>query len=543
MPHGGPEQCGKGRTSKVKQPIGDFQSLHALAFDLAVVGMALAAPDSTLLQANASFCDLLGYTREELLALPAGAIVHPDDRQDEAARHARVLAGVGTSERALVSLLHRNGEAVRVEATRSLVPQERGRPARLLLQVRETGAAHAAQSALREAQARLESASQRVREQAQLLEHSREAIVVHDLDHTIRHWNAGAQSVFGFRAEEAIGQTFATLMGPAAALPVAAFRQLLDHGEWMGQVECADSQGHILVVERHCMLLRDARGQAASVLAIHTDITERRRAEKEIVLLNNLLEQRIRKRTAELEESNEDLRDFAYSLAHDLRAPLASIDGFSAQLEVRLAPVLDRDTRHYLTRVRAGVKLMSDLTDALLALADLSNTPLLHQGVDMSAVARAIAERLREQDPDRHSEFVIEETPPAQGDVRLLANMMENLLGNAWKFTSKMERAQIVFGGQAWPNGSYLYHVKDNGAGFDPAYAYKLFGPFQRLHTADEFEGTGIGLAMVRKIVSRHGGRVWAESMPGEGASFYFSLNESGGSPAARGNTAPSPLS
>jgi light-regulated signal transduction histidine kinase (bacteriophytochrome) len=111
---------------------------------------------------------------------------------------------------------------------------------------------------------------------------------------------------------------------------------------------------------------------------------------------------------------------------------------------------------------------------------------------------------------------------------------MENLLGNAWKFTSRTERARIVFGGQSWPNGSYLYHVKDNGAGFDPAYAYKLFGPFQRLHTTSEFEGTGIGLAMVRKIVSRHGGRVWAESVPGEGASFYFTLNENAPQRVAR---------
>jgi len=526
----------------VKQSIGDFQGLHAHAFEVAVVGMALVAPDSALLQANARFCDLLGYTAQELLALPAGAIVHPDDRQEVVTRHARVLGGVGASERALLSLLHRNGEAVRVDATCTLLPPENGKPARILLQIQESGGVHAAQTALREAQARLETASQRVREQAQLLEHSREAIVVHDLDHTIRHWNAGAQSMFGFRAEEAVGRTFAGLMGPSAALPAPALPQLLERGEWMGQVECSDAQGRIMVVERHCMLLRDARGKAVSVLAIHTDVTERRRAEKEIVLLNNLLEQRIRKRTAELEESNEDLRDFAYSLAHDLRAPLASIDGFSAQLEARMAPVLDAETRHYLARVRAGVKLMSDLTDALLALADLSNAPLLHQNVDMSAVARGVAERLREQDPGRQAEFVIEETPPAQGDVRLLASMMENLLGNAWKFTSKIDRAQIVFGGQAWPNGSYLYHVKDNGAGFDPAYAYKLFGPFQRLHTADEFEGTGIGLAMVRKIVSRHGGRVWAESMPGEGARFYFSLNEIGGSPAARGNTTPAPL-
>jgi PAS domain S-box-containing protein len=293
--------------------------------------------------------------------------------------------------------------------------------------------------------------------------------------------------------------------------------------------------GRVVWAHITCSLVRDAAHRPLYFIAQVQDITqrkladatERRRAEKEIVLLNNVLEQRIRKRTAELEESNEDLRDFAYSLAHDLRAPLASIDGFSAQLELRLGTQLDEKNRHYLNRVRAGVKLMSDLTDALLALADLSNTQLMHQSVDLSSVAASVVERLRERDPGRRVVVNIEETLSAQGDVRLLTDVMENLLGNAWKFTSRIPVAEISFGGQAWPNGSYLYCVKDNGAGFDPAYAYKLFGPFQRLHTANEFEGTGIGLAIVRKIVSRHGGRVWAESVPGEGASFYFTLNES----------------
>ena len=532
-------------TTIVQRPIADIPSSLAHAFDMAVIGMALLAPDSTLLRANASFCEMLGYSQGELLALPAGAIVHPEHRQEEFARRERLLEGTGSAEPAPSSYLHRDGHAVRVDATCTLVRGENGRPAHFLLQIQQPGDAHEAQFALRDAQERLRDASQRVREQAQLLDHSREAIVVHDLDHTIRHWNVGAQNMFGFSADQAIGRTFAALMGEPAALPAAAIAVLMERAEWMGQLECLDAHGHVLVVERHCMLVRDADGQPRSVLSIHTDISERRRAEKEIVLLNNLLEQRIRKRTAELEESNEDLRDFAYSLAHDLRGPLASIGGFSAQLELRLEPLLDRDTRHYLARVRAGVKLMSDLTDALLALADLSNTPLLHQSVDMSAVARGVVERLREQHPEREVNIVLDETPHAQGDVRLLANVMENLLGNAWKFTSKMQRAHIVFGGQAWPNGSYVYHVKDNGAGFDPAYAYKLFGPFQRLHTASEFEGTGIGLAMVRKIVSRHGGRVWAESMPGQGASFYFSLNEIASSRAPRdaGATVPGALS
>jgi PAS domain S-box-containing protein len=391
-----------------------------------------------------------------------------------------------------------------------------------------------AKAALQASEERLRACSQRLREQAQALDHSRDAIVVHDMGHVIQYWNKGAQRLFGFTAEQAIGTTFTALMGAGADLSPQSAAQLMAQGEWVGELDCVDADGRLLVVERQCILMRDDSGRPSSVLGINTDMTERRRAEKEIVLLNNLLEQRIRKRTAELEESNEDLRDFAYSLAHDLRAPLASIDGFSAQLELTLSKLLDDRSRHYLRRVRAGVKLMSDLTDALLALADLSNTQLLHQAVDLSAIASGILERLHERHPAREVSWEIEDTPRAQGDVRLLTAVMENLLGNAWKFSSKAANARISFGGQSWPNGSYLYHVKDNGAGFDPAYAHKLFGPFQRLHTAEEFEGTGIGLAMVRKILSRHGGRVWAESVPGEGATFYFTLNETSTAAARR---------
>lgn len=274
------------------------------------------------------------------------------------------------------------------------------------------------------------------------------------------------------------------------------------------------------------ILARDAQGEPRYFIDQVQDLTERRRSEKEIVLLNNLLEQRIRRRTAELEESNEDLRDFAYSLAHDLRGPLASIDGFSAQLEQQLQGTLDARGVHYLGRVRAGVRQMAELTDGLLALADLSRTELQHQTVNLSDIATGILERLRENDAQRDVAIQVEPTPPARGDRRLLADVMENLLGNAWKFTSRTQHARISFSAHAAPDGGLCYRVQDNGAGFDPAYTSKLFGPFQRLHTSAEFEGTGIGLAMVRKIVTRHGGRIWAESQPGHGATFYFTVGE-----------------
>jgi PAS domain S-box-containing protein len=363
----------------------------------------------------------------------------------------------------------------------------------------------------------------RAQEQAMLLDLARDAIILLGFDGIIRSWSGGAERLFGFGRVEAIGRTFGELMGPGAALDMDAQRRLAERGSWRGVLECVDARGQVLSVDRRCTVMPIGDDLAPTIVAIDTDVTERRRAEKEIVLLNNLLEQRIRQRTAQLEESSEDLRGLAYSLAHDLRAPLASVEVFSRELQQRAGGLDDR-SRHYLQRVRAGIALMSDLTSGLLALANLSSAPLLHHSVDLSALATAAVQRLREHEPQRNVTVVIEETPRATGDVRLLTDLMENLVGNAWKFTSRTDQARIEFGAQVAPNGRCRYQVRDNGAGFDPAYAYKLFKPFQRLHTPHEFAGTGIGLAIVRKIVARHGGQIWAESRPDAGAVFTFTL-------------------
>jgi PAS domain S-box-containing protein len=378
-----------------------------------------------------------------------------------------------------------------------------------------------------ESAASVGSWQRRAQEQAMLLDLARDAIILLGFDGIIRSWSGGAERLFGFGRLEAIGRTLGDLMGPGAALDTEAQQQLARRGSWRGVVECIDARGQVLSVDRRCTVMPMGDDQAPTIVAIDTDVTERRRAEKEIVLLNNLLEQRIRQRTAQLEESSEDLRGVAYSLAHDLRAPLASVEVFSRELQQR-AQGLDDRSRHYLQRVRAGIALMSDLTSGLLALANLSSAPLLHHSVDLSALAMAAVQRLREQQPQRQVTVAIEETPRATGDVRLLTDLMENLVGNAWKFTSRTNDARIEFGAEVAADGRCRYHVRDNGAGFDPAYAYKLFKPFQRLHTPDEFAGTGIGLAIVRKIVARHGGQIWAESRPDAGAVFTFTL---GGAP------------
>lgn len=513
-------------------PENSADALFNCTFELAPIAMALLGPDSRLLRVNRAACQMLGYTQDELLSLPPRALTRDEDWAEDAQLRSQLAAGAGSRYTRVKAYVHRDGTLVWGRMHCAVVRDAAGQPVHFVVQV-EPLAGRDTHGAAHDHDLRWRSCHRRLREQAILLDQTRDAIVLQDLQQRIAYWNHGAERMFGYARHQALGRTFEALLGPGAVLPAAAREQVLQGGEWVGVLECIDAQGQVMTVERRCSMMEVGEQQDRMVLCIDTNITEQRRAEKEIVLLNNLLEQRIRSRTAQLQESNDDLRGLAYSLAHDLRAPLSSVDVFSAQLAQRLAGRLDDKCEHYLRRVRAGVRLMSELTDGLLALANLSSAPLLHHSVDLSALAGSVVERLRELEPSRDVTVVIAETPRAEGDVRLLTDVMENLLGNAWKFTARTAGARIEFGGEWGPGGTFRYCVRDNGAGFDPAYAYKLFNPFQRLHTAEEFEGTGIGLAIVRKIVSRHHGAIWAESQPGAGATFWFTLGDRRGAAGA----------
>jgi len=356
-----------------------------------------------------------------------------------------------------------------------------------------------------------------------LFEHAPDGILIADPESYYVDANASMCRMLGYSRDEIIGRHASDIVSqkeiehidPALSLIKANSEY---HREW----QFRRKDGSVFEAEVIATAMPDG-----NLLAMIRDITERKQAEEEIHKLNIELEHRVIQRTTELETANKELEAFSYSVSHDLRAPLRAVDGYSQAVLEDFGAQLPEEGRHYLQTIRGGAQKMGALIDDLLTFSRLSRLPLNKRKVNTVRLVRDTLDELGCPPDTRKIEMRIADLPPCLADAALLKQVWLNLLSNALKYTRQRESAVIEVGCMRENgNAENIYFIRDNGTGFDMRYADKLFGVFHRLHRADEFEGTGVGLAIVQRIVSRHGGRVWADAALDRGATFYFTLEE-----------------
>ncbi|TMC41302.1 MAG: PAS domain S-box protein [Chloroflexi bacterium] len=362
---------------------------------------------------------------------------------------------------------------------------------------------------------------------AAIVESSFDAIIAKDLNGTILSWNTGAERLYGYADSEVLGKNISLLTPPDHADEIPTILNRIKLGQQVEHYETVRRRknGETVAVSVAVSPVYDSSGAIVGASVIARDISEQRRAEAEIRRLNTDLERRVAERTADLEAANTELEAFTYSVSHDLRAPLRAIHGFVQLLTQRHATQLDAEARRYLERVSAGSMRMSQLIDDLLALSRISHQRLETRMVSTSDIVKRALAQLDPMLQGRAVELSIEALPDCVAEPTLLEQVFANLIGNALKYSRGREPARIIIGSRSDGDASEtVFFVKDNGVGFDMRYADKLFGVFQRLHRPEEYEGTGVGLAIVHRIIGRLGGRVWAEAEPDKGASFFFAL-------------------
>jgi PAS domain S-box-containing protein len=379
---------------------------------------------------------------------------------------------------------------------------------------------------LRQARDHLEKEVAERTQQASLLNLTHDTIFVRDMSDVITYWNRGAQELYGWTAEEAIGKPAHELLQTVFPAPMDEIRaELLRSGRWDGELVKTKADGTKVVVASRWSLRRAEQGRPAAILETNNDITERQRRVQEIRTLN----EELGKRTAELEATNKELEAFAYSISHDLRAPLRHMAGFTQLLQKSAASVLNEKSQRYLTMILESAQRMGNLIDDLLAFSRIGRAETHKTMVSLEKLVQEAMSEVRQDTGGRKIVWRVGDLPACYGDRSMLRLMFVNLISNAVKFTRTRSQAEIEIGCMNPEQEQVVVFIRDNGVGFDMKYVNKLFGVFQRLHAPEAFEGTGIGLATVQRIVHRHGGRVWAEGQVDQGATFYLSLCKSPG--------------
>jgi len=483
--------------------------------DDAIIGKTL---DGIITSWNAGVEKIFGYAAAEMIGSLILRLI-PAERQAE--EH-QILGQIRRGE----SVQHfetvrqtRAGKLIDVSVTTSPIKDSTGRIVGASKVARDITESKRAEQLLKNSFKEIDDLK------AALDEHA--IVAITDPQGKITHVNDKFCAISRYSREELLGQDHRLIN--SGYHPREFFRNLwhtIAQGRvWHGEMKNKAKDGTFYWVDSTIVPFLNDQGKPRQYVAIRTDITERKEAEAEILQLNIDLEERVARRTAELEAANRELEAFSYSVSHDLRAPLRAVNGFAGIVLEDFGSQLPEEGRRHPERVRNGARQMGELIDDLLAFSRLSRQPVNRQAVNASRLVRTALEELAPQRQNRPIEMRVGELPPCQGDPVLLKQVWINLLSNAFKYTRGRDPAVVEIGCTR-KNGGDVYFVRDNGTGFDMRYADKLFGVFQRLHRADEFEGTGVGLAIVQRIVHRHGGRAWAEGEVDRGATFSFTLEE-----------------
>lgn len=488
---------------KVEEELQKSEERFRRYFDLGLIGMAVTTPDKGMAEVNEKLCEMFGYEKSELLRKTWAELTHPDDVDADISQFNRVLAGEMDGYSIDKRFIRKNGDIIDTIISVKCIRTTDGAVDYFLALIQDITERKRAEEAMRN----------RERLFQDVIDASTSPVFLKDLDGKFITVNKSAEKILGMSQGKIKGKTSYDIAPKEAADGWKVHDdEVMATGKAIQVEEVADLRDgqHIFLADKFPLV--DADGQMYGIGGISHDITERKLAEQELT-----------KKALQLEETIKELDSFSYSVSHDLQAPLRAIDGFSRKLEREYGNKLDAKFNHTVSIIRNNTKLMGALINDLLSFSRVQKTRISVTDVEMDKLADEVWHELREANQERDLTLNVSTILPAHGDRALIRQVLLNLLSNAVKFTKNRKQAVIEIDSYR-DSGKTVYCLKDNGAGFDMEYADKLFGVFQRLHSADEYEGTGVGLAIVQRIVKRHGGEVWAEGEVDKGATFYFSL-------------------